>query len=424
MCVKCKAAKPSVTIRRILYCKQCFVRASVVKFRAAIAKSRKRVDWPRTKVLVAFSGGAASTALLKLTADLQRMERKGTDAEPPFTAAVVGHIDESCLFPGDQENVIRAIAAETDLDYNSLALEDAFAPEEGRAALLELVQASMAPGTVRDQIYARLVQPALASGSHADQLKALFAGLESATDREDMLDIIKTALLLRLARESGCDVVLLGDSATRVAVKAMALTARGRGISLPLETSAESQWFHDLLLLRPMRDFTAKEVVYFNRWTRQRSAHVPTFTTGGPRRASIGRLAEAFIVELDQDFSSTVPTVCRTLQKLEPRTEALAAAACILCGFPAEEDANVWRRRLTVSGAQDVQQAPASIESNTRDLTARLCYSCQNLLHNAAPGTILPRICTQYNDPKAALDHRDELRAKVEEFFISDNDEL
>ncbi|KAJ2820262.1 Cytoplasmic tRNA 2-thiolation protein 2, partial [Coemansia erecta] len=317
MCVKCKTAKPNITIRRILYCKECFVRASVVKFRAAMTKSRKRVELPRTKVLVALSGGAASSAMLKLTTDLQGMERKGTDAEPPFTSVAVGHIDESCLFPGNQEDEIRAIAAESGVSYATLALEDVFASGESRSALLELVEASIAPGAARNQFCARLIEPAQA-GARADQLKALFAGLETATEKEDMLDIIKTTLIVRLARELQCGAVLLGDSATRTAVKVMALTGHGRGFSLPLEAGAESQWFQGVVVLRPMRDFVAKEIAFFNRWTRQRAVFVPTFTTGGPRRASIARLAEAFIVELDRDFPSTVPTVCRTLQKLEP----------------------------------------------------------------------------------------------------------
>ncbi|KAJ1765586.1 Cytoplasmic tRNA 2-thiolation protein 2 [Coemansia sp. RSA 1752] len=428
MCIKCKVTKPSISIRRTLYCKDCFVKASIVKFRAALTKSRKRIELPQTKVMVALSGGAASSAMLKLTADFMNMERKGTDAEPPFTGVVVGHVDESCLFPGSQEDEICTIAAESGLPYFKVALEDVFAPGEGQLALLELVKASIAPGAALDQFCARLVEPAQ-TDSHADQLKALFAGLTSATDKEDMLEIVKTALIMRLARNLECGAVLLGDSATRTAVKVMALTGHGRGLSLPLEAGTESQWFHGVVVVRPMRDFVVKEIAFFNRWTRQRAAFVPTFTTGGPRRASIGRLAEAFIVELDRDFPSTVPTVCRTLQKLEPRAEALAARPCVVCGMPAEPDAHAWRSRLTISNAQDTEQLPVPVEASAADsldITSCLCYSCQNMLHHTTPGTVLPRFCTTQlqnaEDSTASANNHNDLRAKIEEFLIDDSD--
>ncbi|KAI8319242.1 hypothetical protein GQ54DRAFT_245946, partial [Martensiomyces pterosporus] len=166
-----------------------------------------------------------------------------------------------------------------------------------------------------------------------ERLKAMLAGLGSATNREDMLANIKSFLLVRLARRHGCGVLMMGDSATRIATKIISYTSRGRGFSLPLEVCSESTWFGDVAIYRPMRDCIMKEVAFFNQWTKQRSVVVPTFTTMAPAKASIDHLTEAFVVGLDRDFPSTVSTVCRTLQKLEPRQEALASFPCIMCGM-------------------------------------------------------------------------------------------
>ncbi|KAJ2849136.1 Cytoplasmic tRNA 2-thiolation protein 2 [Coemansia brasiliensis] len=424
-CIKCKAAKPNVAIRRIQYCRQCFVKASVTKFRMAVGKSRKRVAWPRTKVLIAFSGGPSSSAMLRLAADLQNMELKGTDAMPPFLGAVVGHIDESCLFPSCPESNICAIAANSGIQLETLALEHVFLPTEDHLALLELVQTALAPGAAKEQLCVRLSKPAK-DASCAEQLQTLFSNLKSPTDKEDMLQAIKTALLVQLARNSGCGAILLGDSATRTAVKAMALTGRGRGFSLPLEVGAESQWFQDIVAIRPMRDFVAKEIAFFNRWTRQPSAFVPTFTTAEHRRASINRLTEAFIVELDQDFASTVPTVCRTLQKLETRPDALAAAPCLVCGMPAEPDAHTWRTRLTID-SNVPESTPDTSENDTFDITSCLCYSCQTMLRHTAPGAQLPGFCSSRLHAAAAgsslvSENQDRLRKQIENFIISDSD--
>ncbi|KAJ2450911.1 Cytoplasmic tRNA 2-thiolation protein 2 [Coemansia sp. RSA 2336] len=425
-CIKCKAAKPNVAIRRIQYCRQCFVKASVTKFRMAVGRARKRVDWPRTKVMIALSGGPTSSAMLRLAADLQTMELKGKDAMPPFAGAVVGHIDESCLFPGSAEGKVRDIAAASGLQLETLALEHVFLPTEDRPALLEFVQATLAPGSAGEQFCARLSRPEKDT-SCAEQLRALFSKLASPTDKEDMLQAIKTALLVQLARNSGCGVIFVGDSSTRTAVKAMALIGRGRGFSLPLEVGAESQWFQGIVAVRPMRDFVAKEVALFNRWTRQPTAFVPTFTTAEHRRASINRLTEAFIVELDQDFASTVPTVCRTLQKLETRPDALAAAPCLVCGMPVEPGANMWRARLTIDG-NTPETAPESSADDAFDIASCLCYSCQSMLRHTMPGAQLPGFCASRLHAAAAgsslpSENQERLRKQIESFIICDSDD-
>ncbi|KAJ2649538.1 Cytoplasmic tRNA 2-thiolation protein 2 [Coemansia sp. RSA 1250] len=425
-CIKCKTAKPNVAIRRIQYCRQCFVKASVSKFRMAVGRSRKCVDWPRAKVMIALSGGPTSSAMLRLTADLQTMDLRGKDAMPPFAGAVVGHIDESCLFPSSAEGKIRDIAAESGLQLETLALEHVFLPTEDRPALLELVQASLASGSASEQFCARFSKPEK-DVPCAEQLRMLFSKLTSPTDKEDMLQAIKTALLVQLARNSGCGVIFVGDSSTRIAVKAMALIGRGRGFSLPLEVGAESQWFQDIVAVRPMRDFVAKEVAFFNCWTRQPTAFVPTFTTAEHRRASINRLAEAFIVELDQGFASTVPTVCRTLQKLETRPDALAAAPCLVCGMPVEPDANIWRTCLTIDGNAP-EPAPESNANDAFDITSCLCYSCQSMLRHTTPGARLPGFCTSRLHAAAAgsflpSENHEQLRRQIENFIICDSDD-
>ncbi|KAJ2344483.1 Cytoplasmic tRNA 2-thiolation protein 2 [Coemansia sp. RSA 2671] len=443
LCLKCKTAKPSITIRRSLYCKDCFVRASVSKFRSALSKSRKRMPASRAQVMVALSGGATSSAMLQLMADYQRMELKGFAAEPTYTGVVVGHVDESALFSGYSDSQICDIATAIGVECHVARLEDVFTLEGDQAALLELVHATIAPGTTRDQFCVQLTRGDVSTPAR-EQLRALFAGLGSATDREDMLDIIKSFLLARLARQAQCGLLLLGDSGTRIASKLVSLTSRGRGFSLPLEAGAEAPFLGSssgVTAYRPMRDFIMKEIAFFNLWTAQPSVVVPTFTTGAPETASIDRLTEAFVVGLDRDFCSTVSTVCRTVQKLELRPDALTAAQCIICSMPAEASAQAWRNRLTVNVApkdQPLEQVAVSSADvqppqSTFDVTAHLCYSCQSLLHFAKPGVALPAFCLQNyreqiagakpggseSDVGAHLQQSQErLRQQIEEFFI------
>ncbi|KAJ1990771.1 Cytoplasmic tRNA 2-thiolation protein 2 [Coemansia spiralis] len=442
MCIKCKVIKPNVTIRRSLYCKACFVRTCVVKFRTALSRSRKNTTVPRTKLMVALSGGPSSSAMLNLMADFQRMELRGTEAQSRYEDIIAGHVDESVLFPDVQDSLISEIAISLSIECRITKLEDVFATNDEAPLFIKLVQSTLAPGALKDKICAHLVKTN-DSISSKKRLQSLFSSLASATDREEMLDIIKTLLLIRLARKAECGVLLMGDSGTRIATKIVSLASRGRGFSLPFEVGAESSWFDNVVVYRPMRDFIMKEIAFFNMWTKQNSVVVPTFTTGAPKRASIGRLTESFVIGLDHDFSSTVSTICRTMQKLEPRKQALNSLPCLTCGMPVENDAQAWRSRLTVSKPLAVEAEP-TIQSNgsndvpsdedglvRADITDVVCYSCQNILTSAASGTTFPGATVDHflkskgpGDAKVDIVNakQEALRKQIETFLLNDNE--
>ncbi|KAJ2725079.1 Cytoplasmic tRNA 2-thiolation protein 2 [Coemansia sp. Benny D115] len=433
-CIKCKRAQPNVTIRGCLYCKPCFVRASVAKFRTALSKSRKSHPMPVTaRAMVAVSGGPASSAMAQLALDYHRsVAMKGGTAQPLYADVVIGHVDESALFEqlsgGAGALRVRDVVPEGAAEWFEARLEDVFAESDG--VLLRVAKSGLGEASDGGRVFAQLAKPAdSAPEPPRERLRRLFDGLASATDREAMLDAVKTELLVRLAQRANCQVLLLGDSATRLATKVVSLTCRGRGLSLPLETAAESTWFDGVVVMRPMRDFTAKEVGFFNRWTRQPVVCVPTFTTGLPFRASIGRLAESFVAGLDGEFSSTVATVCRTVHKLEPSPEALQAPHCVVCAMPAEPS-NAQARvpngatQLTVPSPE--QTGTSGKTSLSDQIEVQLCYSCRNTLGFAAavPGDLmLPSFCIDRlkNHPvTAGPEGREVLRKQIAEFLIDD----
>ncbi|KAJ1879664.1 Cytoplasmic tRNA 2-thiolation protein 2, partial [Kickxella alabastrina] len=149
-CIKCKTAQPNVVIRGCLYCKPCFVRASIAKFRTALSKSRKRAEGqPTDRAMVALSGGASSSSMLQLALDYRRtVAMKGGSAQPLYGDIVAGHIDESALFgapAGDQGGIAGIVGKGTAL--HCARLEDVFAAgEEGeQPVLLQIVRANIAP---------------------------------------------------------------------------------------------------------------------------------------------------------------------------------------------------------------------------------------------------------------------------------------
>ena len=54
-----------------------------------------------------------------------------------------------------------------------------------------------------------------------------------ATGREDLLAALRRALLLRVAAQLGCNKLAIGTCATRMAVRTVAMSAKGQGYALP-----------------------------------------------------------------------------------------------------------------------------------------------------------------------------------------------
>lgn len=74
-------------------------------------------------------------------------------------------------------------------------------------------------------------------GSKTESMQKLLLALPSPTSREDMAGILRTRLVVGVARREGCVGVLWGDTTTRLADKVMAEAAKGRGFSLPWQIS-------------------------------------------------------------------------------------------------------------------------------------------------------------------------------------------
>lgn len=61
---------------------------------------------------------------------------------------------------------------------------------------------------------------------------SLLQAVADPTGKEDLLAALRKALLLRLAAQLGCNKVAIGTSATRMAVRTVAMSAKGSGFAL------------------------------------------------------------------------------------------------------------------------------------------------------------------------------------------------
>uniref|UniRef100_A0A2R8ZSD8 Cytoplasmic tRNA 2-thiolation protein 2 n=1 Tax=Pan paniscus TaxID=9597 RepID=A0A2R8ZSD8_PANPA len=180
--------------------------------------------------------------------------------------------------------------------------------------------------------------------AQTEALSQLFCSVRTLTAKEELLQTLRTHLILHMARAHGYSKVMTGDSCTRLAIKLMTNLALGRGAFLAWDTGFSDERHGDVVVVRPMRDHTLKEVAFYNRLFSVPSVFTPAVDTKAPEKASIHRLMEAFILRLQTQFPSTVSTVYRTSEKLVkgPRDGPAAGDSgprCLLCMCALDVDA-------------------------------------------------------------------------------------
>lgn len=224
-------------------------------------------------------------------------------------------------------------------------------------------------------------------------LSRLFDSVKTLTAKEELLQTLRTHLILHVARNHGYSKVMTGDSCTRLAIKLMTSLALGRGAFLAWDTGFSDERHGDVVVVRPMREHTLKEVAFYNRLFAVPSICTPALDTKAPEKASIHRLMEAFILRLQAQFPSTVSTVYRTSEKLvkAPRAGCAAGPRCLLCMCTLDVDT---ADSATAFGAQ-TSHLPQMQTPVTQARAAAGPCCCAGM--GGAPG------CCKREDPRAQV---------------------
>ncbi|XP_020949319.1 cytoplasmic tRNA 2-thiolation protein 2 isoform X2 [Sus scrofa] len=338
--------------------RDCFKAFYTHKFRAVLGKNR--LIFPGEKVLLAWSGGPSSSSMVwQVLEGLSRDSAKRLR----FVPGVI-YVDEGAACGQSAADRAKTLA-EVKLVLHALgfpwhvvALEEVFglppsvlrhcASEPAgtgaayKVAVDHFLQQQCALGAEREE---QLSHPcpkdpeppaAPPTATQTEALCRLFDSVKTLTAREELLQTLRTHLMLHVARTHGYSKVMTGDSCTRLAVRLLTSLALGRGAFLAWDTGFSDERHGDVVVVRPMREHTLKEVAFYNRLFAVPSVFTPAIDTKAPEKASVHRLMEAFLLRLQARFPSTVSTVYRTSEKLlkAPRDGFAAGPPgprCLLC---------------------------------------------------------------------------------------------
>ncbi|KAF9485204.1 hypothetical protein BDN70DRAFT_871601 [Pholiota conissans] len=430
ICVKCKEIPGRIVIRYAVYCKSCFFPLIETRFRKSLEPSINVIpDGPRRKglhaagsLVIAFSGGIGSTALLDLVAktyfaprkeDLEKLKGgkehpRNADKDVWKGRPAVCFVEVCGAFPGDRDRTeeIRAVVESypgSPFEFVPLRLEDAFDPDWWSAiGRGDLPSAARSLGLDMSDEDLKL-SPSPVEYTPLDALRVYLQSLPTQTAFFSAIQTLTRVLLLHTSASRCASHLVLGTSLTSLSVNLISGIAQGSGYTVSEETKEE--WNPRVIdglpvrVVRPLRDIGMKECAIWDWWSRLpvvgRSRR---YIEGGGKNA-IGALTRDFIFGLESDYPATVSTVARTCAKLTPKEGS--DCTCVLCGRPVQHGVQEWKAQISIRA---YEQASTAVSGNTRpphlteeeiekliqvphdtphsslSLTPRLCYACHTTL--------------------------------------------
>ncbi|CAF0770191.1 unnamed protein product [Rotaria sordida] len=320
-------------------CRKCFEEFFIHKFRSTLSKSN--IFGRGEHVLIAYSGGPSSTALLHLIAEgLSVNARRRLQFQ-----AHVAFIDESSLYPDAidiREKVIDRITNQLHYPLHIVSIDDNL---DNDNTLKEL----------------------------------LFQQTKSLTAREELIRRRKLKLLFDIAIREKCTKLITGDNCTKLAAQILSDMAQGKGAHVALECNLTDTTNDLVTIVRPFREIMSKEIAMYNRLNSIESLQNIDISTMSGIQSSIFKLSETLVNDLQRQFPSTVSTIFRTSDKLEKN---LKSERCDLCCYPLDLDED--QSLLSDQDRIKLIHQLFDTRSDSND-PVHVCYACRRLLRDVQP---------------------------------------
>ncbi|KAH3773045.1 hypothetical protein DPMN_174394 [Dreissena polymorpha] len=346
----------AVCLKEFLGCFQVYV---THKFRAAIGKTKLVRDGE--KVLVGISGGPSSCALLHLIQEgLSQRAHKKLRFKPGLIFIDEGQVVGQSL---EEHKVtltrIHSLLRQSGFPYHLCQLADSLdlervktlnACQSNHSAVNKINQSAMDINTCSNPVEGDKGDVEISGqdenccdliemNREAEKLFAAQLGsIRSISGKEDFVRALRHRLLLEFARQHGYSKVMLGNTGSQLAVRLLTDISTGRGMQAALETAFADRRNTDMMFLRPLRDFSSKEIAMYNNLHRLECVFIPSLTTMGDVGASIEHLTEAFVTGLQAEYPSTVSNIMRTGEKLDSSSAVDLESHCALCQGPLDTD--------------------------------------------------------------------------------------
>lgn len=375
-CQKCSTKKPVIQILQIkhAYCRTCFVAHVIHKFRSTLGKSK--IMKPSDVVLTALSGSIKSHVLLHmLHGGLSEKSHKRF----LFKARVL-YIDEGAVLGLSLSERL----------LNLKLMSELVEPYKFQSYFTTL---SSVFDTEGPRCFALNEQSTLHISDHCEkELLNMFDNVQSLTAKEDLLKVLRRQLLLLASQELMCNRLFTAQSSTDLAIQILTDVSLGRGSEMHNDVSFCDGRDEAVKILRPLLELSSKEIAFYSVYNKLESVFIPSLCTKAAPDRSIHNMSKQFVMELMENFPSTVSTVFRTGEKLgsggSSNTLEENCNLCLIC----KGQLNVKATTCSSVQATEFSRLISSLGPRGFDnesLKSRPLEKCQNPVYEQA--------CTPHN---------------------------
>ena len=386
-CLRCKDALAVLRSRKETFCADCFVFFLRGKQRKLMLDECYKVKYGAVaersgvqRVLLPLSYGACSLVLLDMVASLLLEQNLAHGGRQGFELAVL-HIRERRGTP------LRGLKVCRDSMCHFGPLVAKYSPVRIVYHEIDLKTATIDEPVITSvrNHFEVLARPHDSPKTVADLLELC----ASRSLQEDLLDVLKNELVQQYAAKTGCQTVIYGHSMTLLAEKVIALTVKGRGLTI--HSSVTNRTVNcdgrTLRIIYPFREILKAELVAVLLFDAHLKGHLAHEDASGTRLAkdmTVRELITQYFDALDASgYASTASTVVKTAEKLAGPKEPVLGE-CEVCGCGIHHAPQKWLKDITVA-------TPAPLVTEEERLYAReyavseslasgrvfvLCYGC------------------------------------------------
>lgn len=365
LCKRCNEREADLTVRSDPLCRTCFCRYAQTKIVKRVetfpTRTRNLGDGQSRKFLLPLSLGVSSLAVLNVLH--QHLKAQQAKSRRVGYALHVVHIVNDLTEDTDEASSLLSV------------IEKRFpGPEYARVPLSSVFESSLsfAPtassGQSIDGLHERRDTP---SGEYLSQLTTLLEAVTSPTARADVLSLLQTRLLVRIAQVHACEGILWGDSTTKLAEKVLGETSKGRGFSLAWQVS-DGESPYGPAFYYPNRDLLKKEIIAWAGFTEppltdlvKADEFTPTLAPPSSKSTTIDAMMKQYFESVEESYPSIVSNVVRTSSRLQI-SSMQSLDRCRLCYLPITDD----QKGIHGWGGDQAESSQSLTERG------QLCYGC------------------------------------------------
>ena len=327
-CADCQEIDGEHEIRKRRLCTPCFIRYvnSKILKRMESYRIKNQSGHEKKRLFLPLSGGVSSHVLLGvLDAQLEKqVSKQGRTAYD----LVVGHAD---MNPGQS-----AVGLTWYTELSEKYPMHTFLP-------VRAISESLSTNTTLQDDLASLSVTRVPDMTNEDFYTTILASATTATTLSDLQEIIRTRLLVALARQHNCSSILYGHSDSRLAALSLAAVAKGRGGAVPASIADGPNEGFCINQNFPVRDLFKTELELYAQVVQPSFIMADSESYGGVaepqklpslRNTSIDDLLTGYITSQGEKYPSIMANVVRTAGKLlvsEPGTAPEKRRACVFC---------------------------------------------------------------------------------------------